>query len=126
MVKEIRTWTASTMEAGTKELESLACSLQDQSATLMEITNKIKLTIKDTLNQNRKNARVETAVREKAIRPFLNAGTPGVLAKWLFTVGAIKPLEEQGNQSSEWSENDHGHRWGGIRRAGPCSLVTEQ
>ncbi len=65
--------------------------------------NKVKLTIMEEGIATRKSVRADVAIREKAIRGFLNLGTPGVLAKWLFSVGAITPLEEEGNQTSEWT-----------------------
>ncbi len=102
-VKGIRNWTASTMQAGSRELDILASDLQEQSAKLMDSISKLKLAIKETTTAKRKSARAELAIREKALRGFLNLDTPGVLAKWLFSVGAIRPLEEEGNQIPEWN-----------------------
>ncbi len=102
-VNDIRNWTVSTMSAGTEDLEILASDLHGQWAKLMEDIDKVKQAIKAQNIEKYKKARIEMAIRERAIRPFLHAGTPSVLAKWLFLVGAINSSEEDGYQTSEWN-----------------------
>ena len=91
------------MQSGAKDLENLAYSLAEQAANLQSAIQNVKLDIKDKATEKRKTVRAETAVREKSIRGFLHVGTPPVLAKWLFEVGAILPPETD-EDNFEWND----------------------
>eukprot|EP00974_Lingulodinium_polyedra_P053094 5103192-Lingulodinium_polyedra.AAC.1 len=78
--RDIRSWTASTMAAGTMAIDQLATDLEEQAAALMGAISKVKVDIQEASREIQKTVRAESAIRERAIRPYLAMGTPGVLA----------------------------------------------
>ena len=74
--KEIKNWTTMTMEAAKNILDIHQANLQTQSALLMGAINKIKSEIKEGAQQRLKTLRTEMSSREKAIRAFVQLGTP--------------------------------------------------
>lgn len=88
---DISSWTVSTSDAAAvalteceTELETLARSLTDDLAT-------IKAQLKEQRSVTMRRIRMETTHRERVIKPYLSARTPGNVARWLFQVGAFGP-----------------------------------
>ena len=103
--KEIKGWTASTMEAATCALNLLATSLQQQSSKLMEGIQAIRTASQGATSVKMKDVRAESATRERAIRPYVQSGTPAALAKWLFNEGGIKEAESGTEVNNKWQVN---------------------
>ena len=101
--KEINNWTASSMKEGITDLDSVAETLQEQSAKLMAGIQNIKEDIHGANQEKQKACRAQIAIRERVIRPYLSMNTPGVLVKWLFSKGGIRTNPDgSAHEPSDW------------------------